>query len=183
MIPWFWDALVLNFASILKANSHGVPNPTHVSKSKHGGNLPTFEPQETINVGCWLVYAKSLAGLVLKVGSRLLLNPIVKTSPKTRLQKVMPCSTHVIFGTWNPCGVVSPTFHALNGWDCIDWAQVTWDPVWTSPHIQLKSLSTVVHWDNSLSLHVSIIYFKHKCVLLYGVKQCTIECLIDCSNN
>ena len=30
-------------------------------------------------------------------------------------------------GTWDPCEVVSPNFHALNGWDRTDWPQVTWD--------------------------------------------------------
>jgi len=25
-----------------------VPSPTHISKSQHGGKIPTFEPQETI---------------------------------------------------------------------------------------------------------------------------------------
>jgi hypothetical protein len=29
-------------------------------------------------------------------------------------------------GTWDLREVVSPHFHALNGWDCMDWPQVTW---------------------------------------------------------
>ena len=45
----------------LRAGSHGsqVPSPTHVSKSQHGGKVPTFEPQETIKI--WLI--------IIKVGS------------------------------------------------------------------------------------------------------------------
>ena len=27
-----------------------VPSPTHVSKSQHGGKVPTFEPQESIKI-------------------------------------------------------------------------------------------------------------------------------------
>ena len=32
----------------VRVDSHGVPSPTHVSKSQHGGKVPTFEPRETI---------------------------------------------------------------------------------------------------------------------------------------
>ena len=37
----------------LRAGSHGVPSPTHVNKSQHGGKALTFEPKETTKV--WLV--------------------------------------------------------------------------------------------------------------------------------
>jgi hypothetical protein len=33
-----------------------VPSPSHVSKSQHGGKVPTFEPQETIQI--WLISIK-----------------------------------------------------------------------------------------------------------------------------
>ena len=43
--------------------------------------------------------------------------------------------SYVKLRTWDPCEVVSPNFHALNGWDCTDRPQVTqdrtWDPVWS----------------------------------------------------
>ena len=31
-----------------------VPSPAHVSKSQHGGQVPTFEPQETIEM--WFTF-------------------------------------------------------------------------------------------------------------------------------
>ena len=40
----------------LRAGSHGVPSPTHVSKSYHGGHVPTFEPQKIIKL--WLIIIK-----------------------------------------------------------------------------------------------------------------------------
>ena len=43
----------------VRVDSHGVPSPTHVSKSQHGGKVPTFEPQVTIEI--WLI--------IMKVGS------------------------------------------------------------------------------------------------------------------
>ena len=52
-----------------------------------------------------------------------LLDPTLYTSPKPRLQKVLPCD----LGLGTPCEVVSPNFHALNGWDCMDWPHVTRD--------------------------------------------------------
>ena len=35
----------------------------------------------------------------------------------------------------NACEMVNPNFHALNGWDCMDWPQVTWDSMWIGPKI------------------------------------------------
>ena len=57
---------------------HGIPSPTptHVSKSQHGCQVPTSEPQETIKiwftcieVGYSLFYGKIIVVLVLRVGS------------------------------------------------------------------------------------------------------------------
>jgi hypothetical protein len=45
--------------SQVRAGSHGVPSPTHDSKSQHVVEAPTFEPQETIKI--WLI--------IIKVGS------------------------------------------------------------------------------------------------------------------
>jgi hypothetical protein len=49
--------------SNLRVGSHGVPSPTHISKFQHGDKIPTFEPQEIleilfiyINVEFWLFY-------------------------------------------------------------------------------------------------------------------------------
>ena len=67
---------------------------------------------------------------MLRVESSFLLDPTLNTSPKPHLQKVLwcrhPCHTWDLeLGT--PYEVVSPNFHALNGWDCTDWPQVTRD--------------------------------------------------------
>ena len=54
-----------------------VSSPTNVSKYQHGGRVPTFEPQETIEIwliiieiGSQLLNANILAGLVSRVESR-----------------------------------------------------------------------------------------------------------------
>ena len=113
------------------------PNPTHGSKSQHGGKGPTFEPQETIKkwlmiikVKSWLFWAKTCAGVVLRVGSSFLLDPLSTQVPSLNVQKVLPCRPPC--HTWDlglgtPCEIVSPNFQALNGWDGMDWPQVTWD--------------------------------------------------------
>ena len=120
----------------LRVGSCGVPSPSHVSKSQHGGKAPTFQPQETnkiwfifIKVGIWLFYAKKLK-LILSTGSWFFLDPTLITCPKSYLQKVLPCrhSCHI----WDlrlgsPCEMINPNFHALNGWDCMNWSQVIWD--------------------------------------------------------
>ena len=83
-----------------------------------------------IGVRSWLFYAKIFARLGLRVGSSFLLKLIRNTSPKPRLQKVLPCrhpchSWDLGLGT--PCEVWSPNLHALNSWDWMDWPHVTWD--------------------------------------------------------
>ena len=98
----------------LKVGLPGVPSPTHVSKSQHGGKVPTFEPQETIKI--WLIIFK--AGLVLRFGSSFLLDSTLNASPKPHLRKVLscrhPCHTWDL-GLGTPCEVVSSNFDALNG--------------------------------------------------------------------
>jgi hypothetical protein len=66
----------------LRASIHEVPSPTHVSKSQHGGKVPTLEPQTIIKiwliiikVGSWLFYDKTFTGLALRVGFSLMLDP------------------------------------------------------------------------------------------------------------
>jgi hypothetical protein len=43
----------------VRASSHGVPSPTHVSESRHGGNVPTFESRETVQV--WVISIKAIS--------------------------------------------------------------------------------------------------------------------------
>jgi hypothetical protein len=81
-----------------KVASHEVPSPGHVSKSQHGGKVPTFESQFIIKIwliinefGPWLIYVKTFTGLVLRVGSNFLHDPTLNTSPKSKVQKVLPC--------------------------------------------------------------------------------------------
>ena len=74
---------------------------------------------------------KIFAWLVLRVGSNLLLDPTLNTSPKPHLQKVLPCGhpCHTWdLGLGTLCEVVSTNVHALNIKYYIDWPQVTWDP-------------------------------------------------------
>ena len=107
-----------------------VPSPTHVSKSRHGDKVTTFEPQESIKIGFCLLCAKTIAGLVSKVGSNFLAPPNPTTQvPSLTFKKCCHVGISVILGNsglGTPCGVVSPNVHALNGWDCTDWPQVTW---------------------------------------------------------
>ena len=101
-----------------------VPNPNNVSKSQHEGKVPTFEPNKLLNYALYSLkvdflffYANSL-GIVLRIGSSFLLDPTLNTSPKPRLQKMLPsrhqCHTWDLgFGTMSQ--IVSPNFHDLNG--------------------------------------------------------------------
>jgi len=59
----------------------------------------------------------------------------LNTSPKPHLQKVLPCRhpCHTRgLGHGTLCEVASPDFHALNGRDCTDGPQLTWD---LGPHV------------------------------------------------
>ena len=110
-----------------------------------------FEPQKTIEI--WLIILKVWSWLCYANIRRTCVEswvwcfdwPTFDIALKPHLQKVLPCrhSCHA----WdlrlgNPCEVVCPTFHVLNGWDCTDWAQVTWDLVWTGPKSK--------HWVNQV---------------------------------
>ena len=70
---------------------------------------------------------KCFAGLVLEVESNFLSNPTSQRKVPSLTSKKNVTSRHPC-RTWDPCEVVSPEFHALNGWDYTDWHfQVTWD--------------------------------------------------------
>ena len=125
------------------ASSHGVPSPTHVSKSKHGGKVPTIEPQQiikvwftSIKIRSWLFHAKKLSGLVLRVGSTFLLGPTLNIHPEPLLQKVLPCR--------HPCHTwaLGPMWSDKSQIPCSQWLSLhgltsskvglrTWDPLWT----------------------------------------------------
>jgi hypothetical protein len=94
----FWAHALSTIPLHFRAGSHGVPSPIHVSKSQHGGKVPTCEPQvfsgiwhNIIIVGSWLFYAKTLAWLGLSVGSSFLLDPTCNTSSKPHVQEMLPC--------------------------------------------------------------------------------------------
>jgi hypothetical protein len=122
-----------------------VSQSTHGSKSQYGGKVPTFSPQETIQkwlmmikVRSWLFWAKTCAWVVLRVGSSFLLDPLSTQVPSLNLQKVLPCRhpCHTWdLGLGTMCEMLSPSFQAINGWDCMDWPQVTWDTMWTGPKL------------------------------------------------
>ena len=76
-------------------------------------SIGLVSPRETIKIwldinksGSWLFRTQILAGVVLKVGSSFLLDPIPNTSPELRLQKVLscryPCHTWDL-GLGTPC--------------------------------------------------------------------------------
>ena len=81
-----------------------APNPTHVSKSQHGGRVLAFEPQETIKiwliiikVGSRLFYAEIFAGLVLKVGSNFSLAPTLNTKSQASPPKSVAMSASMSY--------------------------------------------------------------------------------------
>ena len=93
-----------------------------------------------IKVIFWLFYAKIFTGFGLRVGSSFLLDLTHNASPKLHLQKVLPCRHPCHswdLGLGIPCEVISPNFHALNGWDCIDRPHVTGDLglMWNNPKL------------------------------------------------
>jgi hypothetical protein len=117
-------------------------------KFQHGGQVPIFEPQDTVKI--WLViikvglyfmqkYAQDLLG---ELGLAFCSTQASTQAPslKPHLQKVLSCK-HPCH-TWDlrlgtPCEVISPNFHAIKGGDCTDRPQVTWElgPVWTGPYL------------------------------------------------
>ena len=131
-----------------------IDHPHHESASSYdlftfgpNSQVRTFESQEIMKV--WFLFIKSGSWLVWRVGSSFLLNPTFNTSPKTHLQTMLlhkhPCHT---WDTWFgiPCEVVSPNFHALNGWDCTNWLYMTWDLC----ELALTNYSSL--WPSSLSV-------------------------------
>ena len=85
----------------LSAGSHRVPSPTHVSKSQHGGQVSTCEPQVTTEI--WLT--------IIGVGSCLFHTISRDTSAKPHLQKILlsfrhPCCSWDL-GLGTLCGVIS----------------------------------------------------------------------------
>ena len=84
-----------------------VQSPIYVSKSQHGGKVPTFEPQETIQtwykiikVGSLIFYANMYIETMFGVGFSFLLDPTLNTSPKSCFQKWCHVGIYVILGTW-----------------------------------------------------------------------------------
>ena len=57
--PMKREGWIGDFEGILKTSTHRVPSATHVSKSQHGGKVPTCEPQVIIEI--WLI--------IIKIGS------------------------------------------------------------------------------------------------------------------
>ena len=115
-----------------------VSSPTHLSKSPHGGKVPTCEPKKStkvqlmsIKVKSLLFYAKTSQNLCWELSLVYLMDPTLKASPKSHLSKVLPCRrtpmSYLGFRTLDPYEVVSPNFHTLNSWDPTNRPQVTLD--------------------------------------------------------
>ena len=173
-----WAPLAYLFSMInlhLRASSHELPSPTRVSKSQPGSKVPTFEHEkiiqtihiqiiQTLNfikLGFWLIYAQMFASLGLRVGSSFLLDPTLNTSPKTHVQNIGVMSYKLGFRT--PCEVVSPNFHALNGWDCME--HVSWD-LWVGTHVNrpriyILDVLTLLLWDKARNSYKSSFLFYY----------------------
>ena len=105
-----------------RASSHGVPSPTHVSKSKHGGKVPTIEPQQiikvwftSIKIRSWLFMQKNSQDLCWELGLPFCLAQFWTYILSLSSKKCCHVGIRVILGPWDPCEVISPNFHALNG--------------------------------------------------------------------
>ena len=121
-----------------------VPGPTSVNmssdveaKSQISSLMLAFECI-FIEVVSSLFHATKIAGRLLRVGSRFLFNPTLNTSPEPSLQKVLLCG--LLCHAWDlglgiMCEVVSPNFHAINGWDCMMQPRVNWDHTWMNPEL------------------------------------------------
>ena len=146
----------MNASTLVRANSHRVPSPTHVSKSQHGGKVPTCEPQVITKIWLimikgrtWLFRAKIFAGLGLRVGSSFLLYPTCKTSPSLTSKKCCHVDIHLIVGTqdlglvWSdkvPIFILSTVEIAQIDLKWLSMGLRTWDPwevalTWRVQHI------------------------------------------------
>ena len=98
---------------------------------KENWRISTCDQLDLQTLGSQPIMSKNLPDHWLRVESTsFLLDTTHNTSPNPHLQKVSPCrhpchSWDLGLGT--PCKVLSPNFHALNGWDCMDEPYVTWD--------------------------------------------------------
>ena len=110
--------------------------PTYVSNSQHGGKVSTFELQEInkiwliiIEVRSWLFYAIKLGDLCKELVYVFCSIQLSTHISNLISNKCCHVGIHVIFGTSYLRSHVKWKIpvHALNGWDCADWPQVTWD--------------------------------------------------------
>jgi hypothetical protein len=80
------DINIYGWGRKIRGGSHGVPSPTHISKSQ----LLSLK-----NI------MKIFVGFVLRVGSSFLLDLILNTSPKPHLQKMLSCSLGGVVSCWS----------------------------------------------------------------------------------
>ena len=92
----------------------------------------------SFEVGSWLFYVSTNLRVFVECWAELFARPNSQQKSNPHLQKMLPCK-HPCH-TWcswleNPWQVVNLKFHALDGSDCTDRPQVTWDlrPFWTDP--------------------------------------------------
>ena len=120
--------------STLWYGSHGVPNPKSqvplmsTSSNMETCEVPTLEPHEVFK-SFWLIYAtKKTHDLCGELGLAFCL-----TQPSTQ---VFSFTSRKCWHVRHPCHTWDwgphlkwqiPNFHALIGWECMDWPQVNWD--------------------------------------------------------
>jgi hypothetical protein len=131
-----WDNLWTLSFGFSQFHGHGswLVCEVALSKSQHGGIVPTFEPRETIQTWFIIIQVISLL-LVLRVGSSFFLNPTLNTSSKPHMHPKQCCHVdiHVIFWGWIE--------HTLNSRQSPPETEVflsmsyfglrTWDPMWS----------------------------------------------------
>jgi hypothetical protein len=82
------------------------PSSTPLSKFQHGGKVPTFKPQEIIEiwfifikVESWLFHEKKLVKLALKLGPTFWLTQLSWQVPSLGCENCYQVGTHYILGT------------------------------------------------------------------------------------
>ena len=98
---------------------------------------PLAYPLHSLQLDHAYFMQKKITGLLLRVGSSFLFDQALNTSPNLTSEKMLPRRHPCYnwdFGLGTPCEVVSPNFHALNGWDknklfSSDLGLRTWKPI------------------------------------------------------
>ena len=102
-----------------------------------------------------IIYAKVFAKLVLSVGSNILLNPTLNTSPKPHLWKVSPCrfpccTSYLGLGTCVKRYVPTYMLATVE----ITWIDLKWliGPMWTNPNLGVLTANSNVKYVENIQI-------------------------------